>query len=782
VAVLTLALSIGANTAIFSFADVIIRRPISLPQLGRLVAASEVATGSEDTGVSPANFWDLRAECHSLSDLAAYQTMSAALTGQGEAEKLNGVAVTANFFSTIGVQPALGRGFLPEEEQSGKDRVLVLSDAFWRQRFGGRTNILGQTVSLDGEPYKVVGVMPPKFAFPLGRHAFWRPLAIVPGERESRTDLNLDAIGLLAPEATLNQARSELEIAWTRLSQQYPQANAGRSLRVTTLRDQVVLDYNRQFAFLLMGVVGFVLLIACANIGNLQLGRAARRAREVAVRSALGAGRYRIAAQFLTESVLLAAIGGLLGIFVALWGVSILHATLPPQVEEICDLNNLGVNGTAMFFTLGVTLAAGLLAGIAPAWRQTQTDIQTTLREGGGHVLGSRNRLRNVFLVGEVALALALLVGAGLMIRSFSSLVYADRSIAPDSLLTLHIDLPNPYSDPVKAKTFCEEFLRRLQALSGVQSAALISGLPYSYYDEPVSIKVPGRTKVNSTELPIVMKEAASPDYFRTLRMTIREGRNFDSRDDLGAPAVAIVSESMAHLLWPSDSPIGKTMQLQEARPPAEPVTVVGVVTDTRHEIFDRSFRSILYLPVQQAPSQSMDFVLRTTESPLPLLSSVRSELRAIDSTIAIENPETMTQKIAEQTSGLRYVASLMAFFGAVALILAAVGIYGVGAHLVNERRREIGIRMALGAQSRDVLAIVLRSGLSLVAIGLAIGIALSLALTRLIASLIYGVGAWDLTAFALVTSLLTVVALLANYIPARRAMQVDPVVALRDE
>jgi putative ABC transport system permease protein len=779
VSVVTLALGIGANTAIFSFADVIIRRPISLPQLDQLVGVTEIVTSSEDNGISAANFRDLRAQCHSLGDLAAYRSISAALTGIGEPEKLNGVAVTANFFPTIGVQPKLGRGFLQEEEESGKDRVLILSDAFWRQRFGGRQDVLGQSISLDGETYLVVGVMPPKFSFPLGRNAFWKPLPIGSAERESRTDLNLNAVGLLAPETRLNQARAELEALWKRLALQYPRQNMGRSLRVTTLRDQVVLDYNRQFGFLLVGVAGFVLLIASANIGNLHLARTARRVREVAVRSAMGATRYRIAMQFLTESLLIAIIGGLLGILVANWGVSLLRATLPAQVEEICDLNNLRVNGAAIVFGLAATLATGLIAGIAPAWHQTKADIQTLLREGGARVLSGRKHLRNVFLVSEVALALVLLVGAGLMIRGFSSLLHADRAMAPDSLLTFHLNLPNQFADPLRAQSFYEQFLHRLNALPGVQSAALVSGLPYSYYDESVTIKLPGQTG-SDTELPVVMQEAASPDYFRTLHLDLHYGRNFDSRDDLGAPAVAIVSESMAQRLWPDQNPLGKTLEVKGDRPVQ--IAVVGVVGDTRHEIFDRSFRSILYLPMQQAPRQSVDFVLRTTVAPVQLLSGVRSELHGLEPIVPVEIPETMEQKIAGQTSGLRYVAFLMVFFGVLAVILAVLGIYGVVTQLVNERRREIGIRMALGARSLDVLADILRSSLLLIAIGLAIGIAMSLVLAKVIASLIFGVEAWDFAAFTFVTVLLTAVALFTNYIPARRATKIDPVRVLREE
>jgi putative ABC transport system permease protein len=553
-----------------------------------------------------------------------------------------------------------------------------------------------------------------------------------------------------------------------------------RVVRVTSLRDQVVFDYNRHFALLLLGVAGCVLLVACANVANLQLARAAGRQREVAIRTAVGASRLRIARQFLVESLILAGLGGTLGILLSLWGVHVLRATLPAQVEEIFDLNNLGVNSGAIVFTLLVTLFAGLLLGIAPAWQQGRRDPQTALKQGEGRVLGGRShRLRSMLVVSEVAMTLALLVAAGLMIRGFWYLAHADQSLDPDALLTAHIDLPAVrYGQPAKARAFSTEMLSRLQTLPGIQSAAAVSRLPYSYYDEQVGVRVTGRTEVSPTELPTAMLETASPGYFRTLRLSLKQGRDFDDRDDAGARPVTVVSESMAKRLWPEQNPVGRTMTLDQ--PNSGVITVIGVVSDVRHEIFDRAFRSVVYLPARQVSRSSMDFVLRSSGAPREWVAGVRTALRAIDPNLAVENPETMTQKIGEQTSGLRYVAWLMALFGGIALVLSVIGIYGVIANLVNERTQEIGIRMALGAQPCNVLGMVTLSGLRLLASGLVIGIAVSLGLARVISNLVYGVSAWDFRSFAGVTVLLAAVALAASYFPARRALRVDPAVALR--
>jgi predicted permease len=783
VAALTLALGIGANTAIFGFADLIIRRPVALPEVDRLAAVSEYIPGTEENGVSPANYIDLQAESRSFESLAAYQFWSAAMTDQSEPEEVGGVRVTPNFFSTLDLQPALGRTFLPDEAERGKEHVLVISDGFWKRQFGGDSEVLGKTISLNQQSYTVIGVMLPKSTFPLGAPSFWTPLAFASQEKSERSDLSLRAVGRLAPGVSLEQARAEIQTRWVQMGKLFPETNMGRSVRVAHLLDDIVLDYNRQFALLLLGVVGFVLLIACANVANLQLARAAGRQREIAIRASVGAGRGRILAQLVTESILLATIGAIVGLFLAIWGVRVLRATLPSEVQKFCDLSDLRVDSTGLLFTLLVTVLAGLLAGIVPAWQQTRSDLHGALKEGGGRIAGTPgHRLQRTLVVGEIALALVLLIGAGLMVKGFAALLGANPSLAPDSLLTLHIKLPQSrYSELYQAKAFSDQLLFRLQSLPDVESAALASGVPYSFYDDNLAIRIEGRPERTSGQLPNVMPESVSPAYFRSLHIPLREGREFETGDTAGAAPVAIVSESMALRFWPGESPIGKTLMLGTANADRPGLTVVGVVGDVLHEVYDRSFRSILYQPYQQAPPRSLDFVIRTkTNSRMQLLATVRSQVQEIDPNLPIEHLETMAQKMDNQTSGLRYVARLMAIFGAVALILSAVGVYGVMAYSVNERRREIGIRMALGAQSRDVLTLVIRSGFSLTLFGLVIGVALALALTHLVASLIYGVSSWDGTAFFGVSALLAAIALTASYIPARRATNVDPNTALR--
>jgi putative ABC transport system permease protein len=781
-AAITLALGIGANTAIFSFADLIIRRPVALAHLDRLVAVSESIPWSDRKGISPANYRDLLNSVHSLENLAAYQFHTSVLAAHGNPETVTGVRVTPNFFSTLGLKPALGRTFLPTEIQLGTENLLVISYSFWQGRFGG-VDVVGKTILLNQRPFTVIGVMSPKSSFPLGAPQFWMPLVFTTQEKSERLDLTLRTVGRLAPGASLEQARAEVEALWLGLKRDYPAANQGRDVRVVHLLDEIVLDYNRQFMLMMLGVVGFVLLIACANVANLQLARAAGRRREIAVRASLGADRARILAQLLTESVLLASAGGLIGLLLAWLGVHVLRATLPPDVQEFCDLNDLRLDGRAMVFTLLLTLIVGLIAGFVPAWRQTVGNLLDGLKEGGGRVAGGQGfRLQRILVMGELALALVLLIGAGLMVKGFAALLNANPSLGPDSLATIHLDLTQErYRQAHQARAFSEQLLAGFESMPGIEEAAVVSGLPYSFYDESVAIHVTGQPQSKGRPLPTVMPEAVSPAYFRTLRIPLREGREFDSRDGAGAAPVAIVSESMARRLWPGESAIGKKLSLEDSSA-GEPTTIVGVVGDILHEVYDHSFRSILYLPYEQAPPRSMDFVMRTGGDATQVLAAARLHVQEIDSAIPIENLETMTEKIRKQTSGLRYVAQLMGVFGALALILSAVGVYGVMAYAVNERRREIGIRLALGAQRRDVLALLMRSGISLTSFGLAVGIVLALALTHAVASLIYGVSSWDAVAFADVLALLAVIALFANYVPARRATRLDPMTALRYE
>jgi putative ABC transport system permease protein len=548
VSVLTLALGISANTAMFSFADLIIRRPVALPELDRLAAVSEYIPLTEQEGISYANYLDLEAHSRGVAALAAYQFWSAALTRQGEPEEVRGVRVTENFFSALKLRPALGRTFLPEEAQSANEHVLVISNDFWKRQFGGSSAVIGKTLELNQRPYTIVGVMPPKTTFPLGAPAFWTPLAFTPQDRSERIDLALNVVGRLAPGATLEQARAEFETLWAQMQKDFPRANASRSLRVTHLTDEIVKDYNVEFTLLLLGVVAFVLLIACANVAGLQLARAAGRQPEVAVRACLGASRGRLMTQFVTESVLLAAIGGLFGLLLALWGVHLLRVTLPPEVQGICNLQDLRVDSASLLFTLVVTFFAGVLSGIAPAWQMSRSNLHRGLREGESRLAGGpSHHLRRLLVIGETALALVLLIGAGLMVKGFAALLHGNPSLAPDSLLTLHISLRQAqYGKPFQKKEFYDQLLSRLQALPTVESAALASGVPYSFYDESVTIRVPGRSEPPSAPIPAVMAESISPDYFRALHIPLREGRGFDARDSADTAPVAVVSESIA--------------------------------------------------------------------------------------------------------------------------------------------------------------------------------------------------------------------------------------------
>jgi putative ABC transport system permease protein len=591
----------------------------------------------------------------------------------------------------------------------------------------------------------------------------------------------LNSVGRLAAGTNLEQARAEIETRWMRMEKEYPRSNKDRSMRVVQLLDDLVLDYNRQFALLLLGVVAFVLLIACANVANLQFARAAARQREIAIRASLGAGRRRLLAQLLTESILLSVIGGVVGLVLAFWGVYVLRVTLPSEVQNFCDLNDLRIDSIALMFTVVVTFLAGLLAGIVPAWQQTRGNLHDVLKESGGRATRQGQRLRGLLVIGELALALVLLIGAGLMVKGFAVLLNANPSLAPDSLLTMHIELPpGRYADSHTAMAFSDELLSRLQSLPEAQSAAMASGLPYSFYDDSVAILIEGHTEAQSG--PTVMPESVSRAYFRSLHLPLREGREFENSDSAISAPVAIVSESMARRFWPGESAVGKRLSLGDPSAGRPALTVVGVVGDVLHEVYDHSFRSIVYQPYQQAPPRAMDFVLRTKSADSRPLATLRAEVQELDPTLTVEHLESMTQKIGEQTSGLRYVAQLMAIFGAIALILSAVGVYGVIAYSVNERRREIGIRMALGAQSRDVLKLVMRSGIRLTISGIVIGVMLALALARLLAAQIYGVSSWDVGAFVGVPAFLSAIALIANYVPSWQATRVDPMIALRYE
>jgi putative ABC transport system permease protein len=782
VAIVTFALGIGANTAIFSLADLIIRRPVSLPGMDRLVSMEEQSSTSEDKGISAASYLDLLAANHSFEQLAVYEHWSAGVGGQDQPYEAIGVKVSANFFSTVGIKPAIGRDFITGEDAEGRDREVILSNAFWRRRFAGDPSAVGKLLNLDGEIYAVIGVMPARAIFPLGAPAFWVPIAMSQLMRGERQRLSLHAVGRLQTGVSLEQARGEIDGIWNSLAKSYPRANANRSMLLVGLRDSIVLDYNRQFALLLMGVVGFVLLIACTNIATLQFARVSGRQQEIAIRAALGASRWRVLCQLLTESILLSLLGGAAGAILSIFSVRLLRNTLPVDVQWFCDVSGLKVNGAAFAFTVLLAIVSGVLSGSAPAWKYSKADPTRALATESHRIAGSsNNRWGSAFVTTEIALALVLLIGAALMVKGFATLVTGQRGLEPESLLTFHIDLPQS-RPPQQVRAFQDNLLSQLSTLQGVRSVALASGVPYSFYEDSTALILEEKGATQRDQALAAMAESVSPDYFRTMHIPLREGRWFHAGDTPDTLHVAVLSESMAHRLWPGQSAIGKRLKSGDRDNATPWLTVAGVVGDIQHEIFDRSFRSILYLPYQQAPPHSLDFVIRSDSNPLQFAPSVRRIIRSLDSNLPVENLETLAGTISAQASALQYVALLVAGFGILALILSAVGVYALMANAVAERRREIGIRMALGAQKWNVLHTVMRRSLVATGVGLTCGVLLALAVTRLLSSLVYGVSAWDTETFVVIPVVLALVALTSTYIPARRTTSIDPMQTLRME
>ena len=781
VALLTLTIGIGADTAIFSFADLFLNHPLSLQHLHQLVSADQVRSDGEESPLSPANFRDLRAETVSLESIASYQQWTASLVGGNGAEECNGVRAGEDFFDTLEAQPFIGRNFLPDEHRPGNNRVVVLSYAFWQREFAGDPRVTGKTVRLDGENYNIVGVMPANFQFPPGNPQFWTPLALDDTQAGERARGMLSTVGRLKIGTTIEQSRAELNTLWSRLQQRFPEANRKWELSIVSLQERLVDEDSRQFATLFLCVAGFVLSIACVNVANLQLTRAASRERELSIRAAVGADRKRIIRQLFTESLVLAAIGGATGLLLAFWGVALMRANIPAQVREICDVSGMRVDVRAFMFTLFAATVSGLLSGAIPAFRSSKVNLRDSLETGSTRVSGGGQGLRGIFVISEVVLAVVLLIGAGLMVKGFYLLATRQTAMDPQTLLAFRLNLSSTrYASPQQRQVFYTQLLDRLRGIPGVMATSAASGLPYSFYENDQKALSDEYRGAPTSDLPTVMQESISDDYFRVLRLPVLEGRAFDSRDGAEAPAADIISESMARRLWPDRQAVGRRVRLPESNSADDWITVVGVVGNIRHEVYDRSFRSILYRPMAQLPESSMDVALRTSADPHRLAATVRATVADLDPAQPITLFLTMSEKINQQASALQFVAALMGLFGLVAILLSAAGIYGLIAYSVAERRREIGIRVALGARPSQVLAMVVKLAAFLVAIGGAIGLTAGFVLAQFLSSMLYGVQAWDPTVYALVPLLLIVVALLATFLPALRAARVDPIVALR--
>ncbi|MDQ3687842.1 MAG: ABC transporter permease [Acidobacteriota bacterium] len=784
VAVLTLALGIGANTAIFSVVNAVLLRPFPYESPERLVILQE-RISERDLPASYLNFADWRDQNSVCSSMAAVRTReNFNFTGAGEPERLQGRIVSASFFSTLGVRPIRGRDFLAEEDRPGAPPAVILSYGFWQRRFGADESVVGKQLTLNNQSFTVVGITPANFQFGTDADVSV-PIGLSADRFRLRgKDPGILVVARLKPEVSLTQAEAELNTIAARLEQQHPDTNAGRRVRITSLHESFVGDV-RQPLMILLGAVGLVLLIACANVANLLLVRAAARQKEIALRAALGAGRARIIRQLLTESVLLSVLGGVLGMLLALWGMGLITSYLPDGIPR---LRETGIDAPVFGFTLVVSLLTGVLFGLAPALQVSRTNLTETLKEGDRGSTGRRQHLRSVLVVSETALTLALLVGASLLVRSFWRLQQVDPGFNPQNLLAMQISVNAGADEGGRVADFFEQLHQKVGTLPGVESVSISNGLPIEGANQPPFI-IEGRPRPEPGKEPAGIRYTVSPDYFRTLGIVLLKGRVFTAEDTRDGQPVVIIDEALARQHFQNEDPIGK--RLAQALPNSPSLEIVGVVRHVEHYSLDgqapvqaQFYTNFNQLPLQSLPTQvrRINLLVRTATDPLNLASAVRSQVQALNKDQAVFNVRTMEQIVAQSVAARRFSALLLAVFAAVALVLASVGIYGVMSHVVEQRTHEIGIRMALGAQGRDVSRMVIGQGMKLALVGVGVGLLASLALMRLMKSLLFGVSATDPATFALIALLLTLVALVACWIPARRATKVDPMVALRYE
>ena len=789
VAVLALALGIGANSAIFSVVNAILLRPLPYKDSDRLVVVWESKPNKNiaQDQVSPPDYRDWVQQNRVFDQIAALRTQPSVLTDRQLPERIETALISPSAFEMLGVQAALGRVFFRDEERLGKNHVALLSHGLWQRLFGGDRGILGKNVTVDNASYTIIGVMPSGFQLLDTPSELWMPYTPDLKEENSnqRGFRTLRVIAHLKPGVSLDQAHSEMRSIASRIEQQYPDTNSGWTVKIVPLREQMVGDIRPTLWTLLAAVV-FVLLIACANVANLLLARASGREKEIALRTALGANPFRLVRQLLTESVLLALVSGALGLTLAAWSIALLAEFGPANLPR---LHEIAIDWHVLLFTLAVSALTGIIFGLAPAFSSTRSDLNSILKTSGRGTTGSRSRarLRNALVVCEIASCVVLLTGAGLLIRSFLGLEKVNPGFRPDHVLTMQLTLPETRYSEWQVALFYKQLIERLQTLPGLQYAGIARNLPLSGADASLNFTIENRSVESSADQPRAKYRAASADYFRAMGIPLLEGRYFDRTDGEKTPGVVVVNSVMARRFFPGENAIGK--RIKAGFDDSIWCTIVGVVGDVKHTGLDAAVNPETYYHYLQVPPPLMSFVegtmtlvLRTQAEPESMIASVRGEVQKQDANLAVFNVKTMEDLVEGSLAQPRFRTMLLGVFAAVALVLAAIGLYGVIAYSVTQRTNELGVRMALGAQKSDVLKMVVGHGALLAAIGIGIGLGLAFGLMRIISQLLFGVHAGDPLTFAATAALILIVALAASYIPALKAIKVDPVVALRYE
>jgi putative ABC transport system permease protein len=780
-ALITLALGIASSTAIFSVIDGVLLHPLPYPDSDKIVVVdpTQRSTGTPGGAFAPANYLDYAAQNDVFTQISASRGEQFSLSDDDRPERVRGTMATSNLFPLFGVSPILGRTLLPSDEQPGHNHVVVLSSELWARRYGSDRNIIGREISLNDEPHTVVGVMPPNY-LPDGYGELWVPSAFgIPTNslrpnvdpRPVRGSNYLDVFARLKPGVTLDKARAEMDAISRRLEQQYQNDNQDVGVRVIPLHEDVV-GGIRPVLLLLFAAVGFLLFIGCANVANLLLARAATRSREISIRAAMGASRARLIRQLLTESVLLSLLGGGIGAILAAWAIPLLLAMAPPALG---NFKEIGLNGQVLAFSLVVSVVTGILFGLAPAITSASGNPAESLKQGERGSTAGGNRRRAFLIATEVGLSLVLLIGAGLMIKSFANLTKVAPGFNPDRLLVFGIGA-SAKADEDRQVQFYQQILQQTATVPGVEHVAAVSRLPFSGGNSSRTFNRPGSAKLDQADIRV-----ATADYFQTMGMPLVRGRNFNEHDTKDSTRVAIINEKCAKEVFPGEDPIGQFVE--NYGPKNEKLQVVGVVGNVRHLALETAPRPELYQPLGQGIWPSVFVAVRTApENPLTLLPAVQQAIWSVNKSVPLGNPRTMNDVIARTLLQKKFTMLLLSIFAGAALVLAAVGLYGVISYSVAQRTRELGIRIALGAQRGDVLRLILRQGMTLVAAGIIFGVAASLGLTRLIASLLYGISANDPITFFLLSLALVLVAFVACWLPARRASAVDPIVALHAE